>query len=171
MELQTENQADRGEPGPRRQLELALRRILNRVSGAAFFVSRSSVSGANAEGTAALEREGDELRRRLCELVGAVRAALGYDVIATGIPGEFIVLRCEISPNVASRFDRATARWDLSPRQVDVLRGLVDGQSNVTIAERLGCNARTVEAHVAALLGRADARSRLELVASFWWDL
>jgi LuxR family transcriptional regulator, regulator of acetate metabolism len=61
--------------------------------------------------------------------------------------------------------------WRLSPRQADVLGGLVSGLSNADIAGQLGCRPRTVETHVAAILQRADAHSRLELVAAYWSDV
>lgn len=170
-ELEARKQAHRAEVASRRELEVALRNTLAAVSSAAFIVSRYAVAGANPRGTAELEREGDALRERLRNVVETTPSDSAYDVTPTGTPGEFVVVRRESSNDVESRFERATARWGLSKRQADVLRGLVDGQPNTKIAERIGCNTRTVETHVAGLLGRADAGSRLELVAAFWWDV
>jgi len=76
---------------------------------------------------------------------------------------------------VAATIDRrlrlAQLRWGLTPRQLEVLRGLVNGLSNGDLAQTLPCSLRTVEAHMTALLDRCDASSRLSLVATFWIDL
>lgn len=49
-------------------------------------------------------------------------------------------------------------------------RPLLTQVHNAEVAERLGCTVRTVETHLTALLDRADASSRLEIVAAFWTD-
>ncbi len=48
----------------------------------------------------------------------------------------------------------------LSPREIDVLRLLVDGQSNRAIGETLSISERTVEAHVQHILAKLQAESR-----------
>ncbi len=55
--------------------------------------------------------------------------------------------------------------WGLTERQFEVATWLVQGRSNKRIAESLACSARTVEAHVAAIMRKADVGSRAELVA------
>ncbi|HEX2861789.1 MAG TPA: helix-turn-helix transcriptional regulator, partial [Lacunisphaera sp.] len=56
--------------------------------------------------------------------------------------------------------------WDsLSPRQRDVARLLCEGLTNKEIAARLGVAVRTVDMHVAHLLGRLQCRSRTEAAA------
>ncbi len=50
----------------------------------------------------------------------------------------------------------------LSPREQDVLRGLVRGHPNKTIAYDLGISPRTVEVHRANLMGKLKARSLSE---------
>jgi len=68
--------------------------------------------------------------------------------------------------------DRPTASDDsrrfverLSPRQHEVFRGLLAGQSNKTIARMLGISVATVKLHVQAILRLAGARNRTEAVA------
>jgi len=62
----------------------------------------------------------------------------------------------------AARHD-ARARIDaLSPREQDVLRGLVRGHPNKTIAYDLGISPRTIEVHRANLMGKLKARSLSE---------
>lgn len=76
-----------------------------------------------------------------------------------------------VEATIDHRMRLAQLRWRLTPRQLDVLRGLVNGLSNGDLAQTLQCTLRTVEAHMTALLDRCDATSRLSLVATFWIDL
>jgi DNA-binding CsgD family transcriptional regulator len=60
----------------------------------------------------------------------------------------------------------AVNRWKLTPRQAEVLRMIVDGDSNTDIARRLAISHRAVEMHVTAIFGRAAVESRTQLVAA-----
>ena len=80
-------------------------------------------------------------------------------------------VRRPIDATIDRRIRLAQLRWGLTPRQLDVLRGLVNGLSNQDLARTLQCSLRTVEAHMTALLDRCDASSRLSMVATFWIDL
>lgn len=53
----------------------------------------------------------------------------------------------------------------LSPREREVLAGIVDGLHDREIAERLSISPRTVQSHVLAILNKLGARSRAEAVA------
>lgn len=58
-----------------------------------------------------------------------------------------------------------TARLaDLSPREQDVLRGVIDGKPNKVIAHDLGISPRTVEVYRANLMTKMQAGSLSELV-------
>lgn len=59
---------------------------------------------------------------------------------------------------------RAAARWRLTPRQVEVLRGIIEGKTNKEIAATLGCAEATVEVHVTALYRRSGLANRTGLV-------
>lgn len=52
----------------------------------------------------------------------------------------------------------------LTPREGDVLRGIVKGQPNKITAFELGISTRTVEAHRAALMTKLQARSLSEVL-------
>jgi len=60
-----------------------------------------------------------------------------------------------------------TEAWDsgLTPREREVLALLAEGDSNKTIARRLGISVNTVKFHVAALLDKLDATGRTDAVA------
>lgn len=62
-----------------------------------------------------------------------------------------------------ARADEAKVRLEaLTPREYDVLRGLVRGHPNKTIAYDLGISPRTVEIHRANLMGKLDVSSLSE---------
>ena len=50
----------------------------------------------------------------------------------------------------------------LTPRELDVLKGLVRGHPNKTIAYDLGISPRTVEIHRANVMSKLDVRSLSE---------
>ncbi len=52
----------------------------------------------------------------------------------------------------------------LSPREMDVLRLIVQGYTNHQMAEELNISVRTVESHRANLMNKLNVRSRVELV-------
>jgi DNA-binding CsgD family transcriptional regulator/tetratricopeptide (TPR) repeat protein len=54
----------------------------------------------------------------------------------------------------------------LTPREVEVLRLLVDGRSNRQIAERLFISGKTVSVHVTNILAKLGVHSRLEAAAT-----
>lgn len=81
---------------------------------------------------------------------------------------ESLVMTDPSAPELERQLAAAGARWELSERQVDVLRLLVDGCTNKDIAERLEISPRTAESHVANLLRRVGVESRVQLLSRFW---
>ena len=69
-----------------------------------------------------------------------------------------------------ARLDEVTVGWDLSRRQTDVLKELVQGHSNKEIAQTLDCAENTVELHVTQLFRKSKATSRGQLIARFWQE-
>jgi PAS domain S-box-containing protein len=72
---------------------------------------------------------------------------------------------CALAPRPATLDESATGRLArLTPREHDVLVGLVGGGTNKTIALKLGISPRTVELHRAQVMNRLDASSLTELL-------
>ena len=53
---------------------------------------------------------------------------------------------------------------ELTPRELDVMRLIVQGHTNRQIADRLNLSIRTVESHRSNLMAKLNLRSRVELV-------
>ena len=83
-------------------------------------------------------------------LLGAIRGALEAHSSAIG--------------HSAGRKEAETRLAELSPRERDVLRGLVAGKINKVIAHDLGISPRTVEVYRANLMAKTGVRSMSELM-------
>jgi len=83
------------------------------------------------------------------QLLTSIRAALAHQAPAAPAP---------VSGAASAGLDR------LSARELEVLRGLVAGFPNKTIAHDLGISPRTVEIHRARVMDKMSARSLSELV-------
>lgn len=62
----------------------------------------------------------------------------------------------------------ARATWGLTPRQADVLLGIVRGLTNKEVAANLGCQESTVEAHMARTLRKSGCQNRVMLATQVW---
>jgi two-component system, LuxR family, response regulator FixJ len=83
-------------------------------------------------------------------LLGAIRSALEARPAARG--------------DSAAKLEAEVRLAELSPRERDVLRGLVAGKINKVIAHDLGISPRTVEVYRANLMAKTGARSMSELM-------
>ncbi len=83
-------------------------------------------------------------------LLGAIRAALE--------------LRPAAEVNSSARKEAEARLAELSPRERDVLQGLVAGKINKVIAHELQISPRTVEVYRANLMAKTGARSMSELM-------
>jgi two-component system response regulator FixJ len=70
----------------------------------------------------------------------------------------------QVSPQVAKQHLHRKALAALTPREHDVLQGVLDGKSNKVIAYDCGISPRTVEIHRANMMLKSGARSVSELV-------
>jgi DNA-binding CsgD family transcriptional regulator len=169
-ELAEKNAALERELSTRKRLEAALLAVLGRMHSPAFLLDHDTITLANASGQVALEHDRERLAE---ELKDAIRCGGSPDleVVASEPAGPVLVVRRGMADEMRRRLALARSRWELSPRQSEVLHCLVTGLTNAEIAEKLGCTSRTVETHLTSLLDRADAPNRLAVVASFWADL
>jgi two-component system nitrate/nitrite response regulator NarL len=87
--------------------------------------------------------------------VALTAAAQGLAVIDPAIAAALLPVR-DSSP--------AQPTEELTPRELQVLRLMAEGQSNKTIARALGISEHTVKFHVNAILGKLNAQSRTEAV-------
>ncbi|HEY7843415.1 MAG TPA: response regulator FixJ [Bradyrhizobium sp.] len=83
-------------------------------------------------------------------LLGAIRAALEARPVALG--------------DNAAKKEAEAQLAELSPRERDVLQGLVAGKINKVIAHELAISPRTVEVYRANLMAKTGARSMSELM-------
>jgi two-component system response regulator FixJ len=83
-------------------------------------------------------------------LLGAIRSALEVRPAAQG--------------DDAARKEAEARLAELSPRERDVLQGLVGGKINKVIAHELSISPRTVEVYRANLMAKSGARSMSELM-------
>ena len=83
-------------------------------------------------------------------------------VLARGVYLPPAVLDAAANPATAA--ESGTALRGLTPRQMDVLRCVIQGKSNKVIARELDVSEGTVKAHLSSVLRALGARSRTEAV-------
>jgi DNA-binding NarL/FixJ family response regulator len=74
-------------------------------------------------------------------------------------------LESSVAARLLERVAERSSGEQLSPRELDVLRLLVTGASNKTIAARLTLSENTVRSHISHILQKLDVESRGEAVA------
>lgn len=157
-----------------RQLALAgmrpvLEAALEAVGRAAFVVdAQGRVVEQNSVARLLLDgphREGTREHLAHAARGGATPAWSVTRVRRSGLPEHYLVLE-DVDPGQRTAVQLAKARvaWALTERQASVLVRVAVGDANKTIGAALGIAERTVEIHVTALLEKAQATSRAELV-------
>ncbi|MGC3997834.1 MAG: LuxR C-terminal-related transcriptional regulator [Anaeromyxobacter sp.] len=145
----------------------ALTAALEAIPAPAFLVRKPDVVlYANRRGRALLASDPDRVQAALTGAPGA----RGPAVFQVDRPDHHLVVLPDLESNAASKVAVVAQRWGLTPRQTAVLELVAQGESNRTVAARLGCSEKTVELHVSALLAKTHCTSRSQLVASFWTD-
>jgi len=70
-----------------------------------------------------------------------------------------------VSPAILRQFENDPPADPLSPRQKDILQGIIDGKSNTEIAKDLGISPAVVRDHASALFEKLGVANRTEAVA------
>lgn len=70
-----------------------------------------------------------------------------------------------LPPGIAHQLAERMLHPSLSPRELQVLREIAQGQSNKEIAQSLGISLKTTAMFVASILDKLDVKSRTEAVA------
>ncbi len=158
-------------------LSAALQATLEALAVPAFVTASRAgqvqIHATNSAGAAALDRPGSPMREALAAAVLGEPAPPGgplYRVQALEAPGlpacQLVVERRPATPQ--AQLLAATRRFELTPRQREVLELVLLGHTNRTISELLRCAESTVELHVSALLDKSGSDSRSHLVARVW---
>ena len=71
-----------------------------------------------------------------------------------------------ISPAIKRQFKSDPPADPLSPRQTDILKGLVEGKSNTEIAKDLGISPTVVRDHTSIIFEKLGVTNRIEAVAA-----
>lgn len=96
------------------------------------------------------------------ELVHAVRVVAGGEVLLSpAIIAKLITAYVQRHPDAGHRSDRMQT---LSPREMEVLRLVVDGKSNSEVAAALFLTENTVKTHMTRILQKLDVRDRVQAV-------
>ena len=93
------------------------------------------------------------------ELISAIRVVLRGDLY---IDPSMVRGLLEEAPN--PRIDQMDPTESLTPREMEILRLIVEGYTNRQIGQELNISVRTVEGHRANISGKLGLHSRVELV-------
>jgi two-component system nitrate/nitrite response regulator NarL len=97
------------------------------------------------------------------DLVPALQDALrGNNVVAKELIGSLTRLVQGQSAKPVTKSASADALAELTPRELEILRHLAEGQSNKAIGRALDITDGTVKLHVKSILRKLGARSRVE---------
>lgn len=146
------------------RLRDALDAALGALGCEAFLTNeKGAIVEANALGRAALVADSATTRREVLDCSRGRPAPRCERFLLRGRsrPSGALVLR---RLREGDRISRAAARWGLTPAQARVLALLGEGLSNRAIAARLEVTERTVEAHLTAIMEKAQVESRAELL-------
>ena len=152
----------------------ALGGALEHIGAPAFVLAGPDrIVDANAAGRALLDT-------RRADIAAALAGAVTVENARGELEIEVVPLRMNGCPDLSLAIIRAgtrevrieasvaaaAARWQLTPRQREILTRVLRGDASPTIAADLGVSRRTIELHLSALFERTDTTTRAELVAA-----
>lgn len=153
------------------QLENALVAALESMTVAAFLVRPSGhVVQANEIGRRALASDRasvrEEIERSLAQAPDAPYRCVS--LASPGLPPLSLLVQRPRVASLDARLADCAARFELTPRQAQVLGLIAQGQANKEIAAALRCSVRTVEVHVTAVLLKLGVDSRSGAASRLW---
>ena len=156
------------------RLSSALEATLEHLGAPAFVLGPAGqIRETNAAARALLVRSHSGITASLREVVAGRTTSLACEVTPLRDRAQTVGWLVIVGPASArgteaihTRASLAAKRWLLSPRRAQVLGLVALGYTNLRIAAELGISERTVEDHVAAILARAQAGNRAELIAA-----
>jgi DNA-binding NarL/FixJ family response regulator len=110
---------------------------------------------AGATGCMLKRATSDELLRALHEVARGGMAL--YPTVAAKVVKDYV-------RRVQGQDDDTAASGELTPRELEVLKLVAEGHTNIAIAERLGVSRKTVDAHRTNLMRKLDLHDVTELV-------
>lgn len=143
---------------------------LEAIGAPAFVTGRDgAVTHANATGRALLDVSRSAAQERLrAALAGLGGQSSVARLEAGGLRASYLVILRDDESVLRARLVEAQRRWGVTRRELDVLRGIVAGDSNKEIALKVGLHESSVERYVTSLLRKAGCDGRSRLVARFW---
>jgi len=151
----------------------ALAATLAALGAPAFVTSRSGqIFDANQAGRALHARSPRTLVAALRDAAARRPSSIRLSMtplVGTGEGASFLAI---VQPDtretrLSAAISGVSARWRLTPRQVEVLELVGRGLSNSTISATLGISESTVEFHLAAVFEKAGVDTRAALIALF----
>lgn len=99
-------------------------------------------------------------------LLFSLRTFLVGDHGDGGKPPHLMMLMEKIVAKHEADFARAERDFDLSKREVDVLKGICQGKSNREISDQLFISEETVKGHIKKIMQKMDVGSRSEIIVA-----
>jgi DNA-binding NarL/FixJ family response regulator len=105
-------------------------------------------------------------RAMVTDFVHQIRqAGVGaQNVSLTAVEAEKTVSPAAASTGAAPKISKDTSRFGLTPREVQIVNTLVDGQTNKDIADTIGISQYTVKHHLTNIYDKLGVYNRVELV-------
>ena len=149
--------------------QASLQTVLDELGAPAVLVGRDgALHESNAAARALSGQRPADLRAAIADAIAGRPSCISIDLVPIeerGTSYGWLALASGCRDERASAcISRAQERWQLTSRQVQVLRRVITGQANLAIAIALGVSERAVELQVANLLERVGAGSRAALV-------
>lgn len=146
---------------------------LEELNGAAWMLDTAGhIAHANTAGREKFDGDPASVRAALAACVaGTTPPRFKHTALRSGAGGlGHLVVELPDPAAAGIGVGSAARRFGLTPAQTRVLERVARGVSNATIAAELGVAERTVEAHVTAILVKAQVPSRAALIVQIFRD-